>query len=207
MRGYWLRILSGALLIFAVGMGLVSLIRAGVRKGVAKIESAEPISIPLAFVPFKLDGQAVGTIRRLTILRSAPKSLSGFRVRVEAADLDLFRRLAANDGCVIFIDDPTKLDENTTFSCRVVDSSMAEFGEVQILAQSGGARVNMPLYISYEAWRHYRESGADSLVTATAVDNARAAQAHAESLRIEARKLADSIRSRVSGQTLDSTPK
>ncbi len=45
-----------------------------------------PITIPLAFIPFKVDGKDLGTLSRLQILRSSPKQVEAVNFRVKLAD-------------------------------------------------------------------------------------------------------------------------
>lgn len=71
MRTYWVKIVAGAVLIFAVGMIIRSLFRS-VKHGVEYVsEGTGPITTPLLFLPFELNGQRVGTFRGLTIYRDS----------------------------------------------------------------------------------------------------------------------------------------
>ena len=111
MRTYWTKITLGALLIFAVGFGIVS---AG-RHFKSSIESDRDLTIPLgSFVAFKLDGMKVGTLRSLVIRRTAPKEMTGFGVRVRLTEPAAFEKLEA---CNLAVDDPLHLNERTTFTC------------------------------------------------------------------------------------------
>ena len=65
MRNYWLRIALGAAAIFTVGMIGVSLARQGVGHVRGVVEGSGPITLPVAFVPFKLDGRKLGTITKV----------------------------------------------------------------------------------------------------------------------------------------------
>lgn len=196
MRTYWLKIIAGMLGIFVVGFGVISLVRQGVHTGRQVVETAEPISIPLAFIPFNLDGIRVGSVRRLTILRDQPKSVTGFRIRVEVADPEAYRALTS--GCVLSVDNPTQLNNRTTFHCLPADSSMVEFGRVEVRAESGEASVNVPLYLPPHVVAEFRGSGADSQEVTSALVNAdsiaHAMRKMADSLRQETRVFADSIR-------------
>lgn len=126
MRGYWLKIGFGAMLIFAVGFGLIS---AGKRVK-ASIESGTDIEIPLgSFIPFKLEGASVGTVRAITIHRSAPNVLSGFDVRLRTSDSATFAKL---ESCNLSVSDARNLDERTTFLCLPSDSGYQAFGDVTV---------------------------------------------------------------------------
>jgi len=196
MRAYWLKIIAGMLGIFVVGYGIVYTVRRGVQTGRQVVETAEPISIPLAFIPFNLDGVRAGSVRRLTILRDQPKSVTGFRIRVEVADPEVYRVLTS--GCVLSVDNPTQLNNRTTFHCQPADSSMVEFGQVEVRAESGGASVNVPLYLPPHVVAEFRGSGADSQQVTNALVNAdsiaSAMRKMADSIRAETRVFADSIR-------------
>lgn len=211
MRGYWLRIAAGALGIFLVGITAVSLARTGQRRVHQVVETADPISIPLAFIPFNLDGVRSGSIRRLTIMRSEPKVVTGFRIRVEVADLATYTALSG--GCVMSVGNPTELSPATSFSCGPADSSQVEFGRVEVvLAEGTNTRLDIPLYLpatvvadfqrSPEASAALAEAHAEGLAegfaeAAAASDPDRIAvnvRRMADSIRRETRVMADSIR-------------
>ena len=207
MRSYWLRIVAGALGIFLVGITAVSLAKTGERKVRRVVETAEPITIPLAFIPFNLDGVRAGAVKRLTILRSEPKSVTGFRIRVEVADLATYTALSG--GCVMSVGNPTQLSTKTDFHCGPVDSNQVEFGRVEvILAEGTNTRLDIPLYLPAHVVAEFRQSrrasqglagggeggggGGDALVDPDLIaDNMRRM---ADSIRRETRALADSIR-------------
>jgi hypothetical protein len=65
---YWTKIGLGALAIFAVGMVLVGMGRRGTEWVDHVAHSASTISVPIVFVPFRLDGRDIGSIRRLDIM-------------------------------------------------------------------------------------------------------------------------------------------
>lgn len=196
MRGYWLRIIGGALGIFVVGFAIISAVRAGKDRVRVVAETAEPISIPLAFIPFNLDETRVGTIRRLTILRDRPNAITGFRIRVELSDPEALRVLTPD--CVMTVENPTRLNNRTTFRCLPADTSMVEFGRVELVPQTGGARVDLPLFLSRLAAAEFGDAsagGAPATVDGLNVDSiARSVREMADSIRNEARVLADSLR-------------
>ena len=101
MRNYWLRIALGAAAIFTVGMIGVTLARQGVGRVRGVVEGSGPISLPLAFIPFKLGGQKLGTVSRVVVLRDSPKQISAVELQVKLHDSVIARglegcRLAAN---------------------------------------------------------------------------------------------------------------
>jgi hypothetical protein len=86
MSRYWLRIVLMALAIFGVGtMGWYA-VRRGTQRVKQVVESSDPITIPLAFIPFKVDGRELGTLSRLQVLRSNPHQVEAVNFRVKLAD-------------------------------------------------------------------------------------------------------------------------
>src|SRR5688572_12473412 len=96
MRNYWLRIALGAAAIFTVGMIGVSLARQGVGRVRGVVEGSGPITLPIAFVPFKLDGQRLGNVSKVVLLRDAPKRISSVELEIKLKDSVLARGL---EGC------------------------------------------------------------------------------------------------------------
>jgi len=72
--------------IFVVGMIGVSIFRHGRSRVESVIASSEPLSFPLPFVPFQLNGSKLGTIERLTVNREAPKKVSSIELQVKMDD-------------------------------------------------------------------------------------------------------------------------
>jgi hypothetical protein len=101
LRNYWLRIALGALAIFTVGMVGRALIQRGVGNVRGVVEGSGPVSIPLAFIPFQLAGDKLGTLNRVTFQRTTPTHVTSVRLEVKLNDSLLARglegcRLAAN---------------------------------------------------------------------------------------------------------------
>jgi hypothetical protein len=96
MRNYWLRIGLGAAAIFIVGMIGVTLARQGVGRVRGVMEGSGPITLPIAFVPFKLDGQRLGNVNKVVLLRDAPKQISSVELEIKLKDSVLARGL---EGC------------------------------------------------------------------------------------------------------------
>ncbi len=156
MRNYWIRILLGALVIFAVGMIGVTLARKGVVKVKDVVHGSGPISLPLAFIPFEIGGHKLGMLDRVIIERTTPRQVSSVRVEVKLEDslvaLGLSDcRLAANfdasrdDAKGVNI--RTEPGTNGTFRCLKgdeSDSALVEFG--QAILKPGG--VTLALWLS-----------------------------------------------------------
>jgi hypothetical protein len=101
MRSYWMRIALGALAIFIVGMIGLTLVRRGIGRVHGVVHGSGPISIPLAFIPFRLNGDKLGSLERVTLEREAPNRVTRVELEVKLSDSVLARglegcRLAAN---------------------------------------------------------------------------------------------------------------
>jgi hypothetical protein len=192
MRSYWLRILLGAFAVFAVGMLGVSIIRHGRHKVEAVLASSEPLSIPLPFVPFQLNGSKLGTVERLVVNRETPKKVSSIDLQVKLGDSLVAQGLA---GCRLAANvesDSTKgdvnihmnrLDERTFFFCATSDSGFEEFGSVQV----SPGDVTLPLLVPHSLAQHLRSGD-----WAKDADSSQALQERAESLADRAEAMADS---------------
>lgn len=96
MQNYWLRIALGALAIFTVGMVARALIDRVHGRIHGVVEGSGPLSIPLAFIPFRLSGEKLGTLERVTLVRETPRKVTSVELEVELSDSVLARGLA---GC------------------------------------------------------------------------------------------------------------
>jgi hypothetical protein len=155
MRSYWLRIALGALAIFTVGMIGRALINRGIGSVKGVVEGSGPLSIPLAFIPFELSGNKLGTFERVTLERTAPRNVSSVRLEIKLSDSTVARglegcRLAAN------LDKDEKGEHNInlergrfaegTFWCAsdaATDTALVEYG--QAVFRPGD--VTVPLYL------------------------------------------------------------
>ena len=87
MRNYWIKIVIGAVGVFAVGMLLVTGFRTVKSKVTTAINSNDPIPIPLiGLIPFRVDSAKLGSVSKVEFLRSDPEHVSGVRVVVRLAD-------------------------------------------------------------------------------------------------------------------------
>lgn len=101
MRGYWLKIAAGAAIIFGIGMAFVSAFEVGRENVEQVVEGTGPIAIPLAFIPFNLDGGKLGTLRRVTVYRDSLQTPTRIEVTASIGDSAAHTRLA---GCVIAVE-------------------------------------------------------------------------------------------------------
>jgi hypothetical protein len=145
MRNYWMRIIFGAVAIFAVGMVGVTLARQGMGKVRGVVEGSGPITLPVAFIPFKLDGEKIGTIQRIKVLRNAPNQVRSVNVRVRLADSVNPGRL---DPCILVAYGFEHMNSETTFLCSTakdtVDEDLVAVGEVALSRSNRSFRLYMP---------------------------------------------------------------
>ena len=134
MKSYWIKITLKALVVFAIGMIIVTAIRKTRNQVRIYSETSEPIKIPFPFgiVPFRLDGNRLGTVEHLTLLRDSPQGISNIQLVVKLADSVASSRLAA---CMLVVDDVEHLDNRTTFRCQGQDTAglqLMPFGHVSL---------------------------------------------------------------------------
>ena len=155
MQRYWLRIALGALVVFAIGMGAISIYRKGVRKVSAIANSADPITIPLAMLPFQLDGAHLGQIEKVQIRRDAPKRVSGVGLVVKLA--------ASAPGdlpspCLLTVRDDVD-QHGPQFHCATAADSLADsltvFGDVRFQPGEEVRSFYLPARV-IEDWRSGR---------------------------------------------------
>ena len=133
MQRYWLRIALGALAVFALGMAGISIYRKGVQKVGALANTADPITIPLAIMPFQVDGDRLGRIQEVQIRRDAPKHISGVGLVVKMGDAVATKDLLP--GCLLTIQETSADHQGVPFHCATPADSLADsltaFGEVR----------------------------------------------------------------------------
>jgi hypothetical protein len=200
MRNYWLRIALGALGVFAIGMVLWNIGMAGRRRVEHVVESADPITIPLALIPFKVNGQSLGTMRQVQIIRSDPHTVEAVNFRVRLADSVADARLAS---CVLVMGGSLKnVDAEHTFRCVSADDTVGgnlapvgdmrtQRGQSYVLFATAGALDSIDI--------DFDEELADSIAEAHEAfgDSIRSAEeAKADSIRTAAERMADSVRAR-----------
>ncbi len=220
MRKYWMRIALGALAVFAVGMTARALIQRGMGGVRGVVEGSGPVSIPLAFIPFRLAGEKLGTLERVTLERATPRHVTGVQLEVKLSDSLLARglkgcRLAAN---LDSKDGGRRLAEGT-FWCATDDSADAGLVEYGAAVFRPGD-VTVPLLLPPDLVDELKdldigedhtpaidEAQLDSIVAASEVirEPMRGRREMLDSLRGEGRRRADSTR-RVLIRVADSAP-
>lgn len=187
MRKYWGKITLSALLIFIVGYGIVS---AG-RRMKETIHSSKDITIPLgAFIPFKMEGVRVGSIRQIRFRRSEPKVLAGIDVRVRVSDTAAFERMK---DCRLSVNDARNIDERTSFLCLPSDSGYQAFGEVTAYLYDPDGEdptIVMPLLLPDAAVAEFRRPDSDGMQGSVADS---IAEAVAKRARVLEREYDDSV--------------
>ena len=196
MRTYWLRILLGALAVFAVGMIGVHFARRTRDTVTAVVTGSGPLSIPLPFVPFELEGNKLGRLERLVVNREAPKKVSSVDLEVKLDDSLLVQglagcRLAANlesdsskSGDINFR--AHRLEDQAFFFCAKSDSGLVEFGTVKLTPGD----VTVPLLVPVSLAEQMRAGNWGDHDDA---DSADVLAERAESLADKAEAAADSI--------------
>jgi hypothetical protein len=194
MRTYWLKIALGALAVFAFGMAFRAVFLAVKARVRAVAQSSDPISIPLAFVPFRLEGERLGTFDRAVLIRKSPKKVTSVRLGVKLTDSAASARLSGCDLLAHLTPDRHGAGAEFTdaeFTCVKGDSvevhGAERFGEVDF--EPGD--LSLALYVPSDVARDLRRewsSGSHS-------DRAEAARAEAigDSIAAAAERMGDSI--------------
>jgi hypothetical protein len=207
MRNYWLRILLGALGIFAIGMIGVSIVRGAHRKIHSVVEGSGPITIPLGLIPFVLAGERLGNLDHVTLHRESPSRISAVELEVNLSDSLLAQglsgcRLAANfegDSTDHGVNIRVNRDHNNAFRCVAEDSTppnLVEYGEA--IFQPGDVEVPLLLPADVVTELQSLDFGDDSARMSGSDTSPRIAVPNADSIRAEVTrqlKLADSVRS------------
>ncbi len=162
VKWYWGKIVLTAMIIFGVGYGGISVVRATRREVVRAVETNADITIPLAFLPFNFEGAKAGTFRRVVFHRSSPETVQSVDATVRVTDSTLLEKLR---GCTVTVDDPSRLSEKSSFRCVVSDSLMTAFGSLIIDTMQDGewARAAViPLVLPLEVARRIQGHEAQS---------------------------------------------
>ena len=199
MRSYWMRILLGAAAVFAVGMIIVTIVRHAKESVSAVVMSSEPLTIPLPFVPFELDGTKLGQLERLVVNRDAPKKVSSVDLEVKLDDSLLVQGLAGCRLAANLESDSAKpgdvnirahrMDDKAFFFCAKSDSGLVEFGTVNL--EPGD--VTVPLLVPETLAQDLRAGNWGDHENGDSVD---LLAERAESLATKAEERADSLAAR-----------
>ncbi|MGI8818810.1 MAG: hypothetical protein ACR2HW_06675 [Gemmatimonadales bacterium] len=207
MRNYWVRIALGAAAIFIVGMVGLTLVRRGLGTVHGVVHGSGPISIPLAFIPFTLNGDKLGTLQRLTMKREKPDSVTSVELQVKLSDSLLARGL---EGCRLAANlDSDKSDTkgvsvsvnrgqfvHGTFWCATNDSTSSDLVEYgQAVFHPGN--VTVPLFLSQDMVDELQNLDFDDDST-NVVD-----EAQVDSIVAAAKLIADSVKAAVAVKAVE----
>lgn len=212
MRNYWIRIVLGALGVFAAGMALIFVARRVIAKARTVAQTSNPITIPLAFVPFRLDGSRLGTFDRAVLIRKSPKEMSALHLSVKLADSAGAARLAGCGLLARFTERRTgggAVLTDADFTCVKPDSVAPPGAEPfgRVVFQPGD--LTAPLFVPADVARRLRgdlvdirvDASVDSITgaadsVADAAGRAADSMGEADSIREAALRMADSMRRR-----------
>jgi hypothetical protein len=193
MKSYWIKIALGALFIFAVGMGGIYAVRSVSGKINRTMNSTDPITLPIAFVSFKLNGTRLGSIDRVILLRNEPKHISSAKVVLKLNDSS---SLALLRGCRLALDDVEHVNEKTSFRCATGDSAngLTPIGFVSVRGTSD----SFPLLMPEKAARDLRQTrfemhGHEFNVSSDDDSASASLEARADSIDAASERVADSI--------------
>ncbi len=82
MRKYWVRIGLGAAAVFAAGMFVITLGRQVRDRALDAIRDGGTVRVPLALMPFEVNGARVGSVRALEVQRSGSDQVKRIQVTV-----------------------------------------------------------------------------------------------------------------------------
>ncbi len=180
MKWYWGKIAITAAVIFGVGYAGISVARSTREHVVSAVESNADLTIPLPFLPFNFDGAKFGTFRKVVLHRSTPEHVESVEVTVRLNDPSVLTKLG---DCNLTVEDPSRLNENSSFRCVTVDETMENFGSVVVMTRSTDGRwtraTSVPLVLPKDVARRIQ---------------GREAQEHASQLEADRfRELGDSV--------------
>ncbi len=205
MRNYWLKILVGALAIFAVGMIGVTLARRGIAGVTRVVASDQPLTIPLSLIPFELQGERLGKLDHVTLMRKSPTEVTAVELQIQLADSLVARGLA---GCRLVANMETKGDSGvdihvgprsaSVFYCAgdTAQADLLEYGHAVL--QPGD--VEIPLLLSRDMVKELQhidfgkggpgeaaEARADSIAAASEVQGDSISAAVQQALKLQGR--------------------
>jgi hypothetical protein len=135
MRSLWTKIGFGALGVFLVGMMLITLGRQAKSAAAEAVETAlqssafSRVASAAADIPFKLDGERLGTVRRAAIRRDEAGAIPEVNLTVELTAGRASRQL---QGCVLVPERQREFDFDRGFTCAEgLTGDLVEMGRVQ----------------------------------------------------------------------------
>lgn len=135
MRSLWSKIGIGAVAIFLVGMMLITLGRQAKSAAAEAINTAlessafSKVASAASDIPFRLDGERLGTVSRAHIRRNQSGALPEVNLSVELSDPGAIRQLR---NCVLMPERQNGFDFDRGFSCAVgLTGDLVEIGRVR----------------------------------------------------------------------------
>ncbi len=193
MRWYWTKIVLGAAAVFVVGYAGVLAVRRAIDTGRMVFESADPITLPLAFLPFAVEGTELGTFQRVTIRREAPEVITGIDLRVKVPDGAVLPDLA---DCRLTPVGRRQLEIDAGFRCLPADASdsaLVPFGEIRF-RRAGQDDVVVPFLLDSAVVAELRSrQGVAAAQRVFSGSEAEAARQHAEEVTTRVRVRVDSV--------------
>jgi hypothetical protein len=145
MRRYWVQIVLGAIVVFGLGMGAVTVIRGGKARVETALAAMPTImaSIPERLDPFRVDGVATSPVTRVQLLREAGHAERQMLITLAESD-SAAARLGTCDALFGSIDSVFE----GGMRCGSADSTDGydDFGTLAIQ----GSDITIPLYASIE---------------------------------------------------------
>lgn len=149
-KRFWIRVLVGALVVFAAGMIVMTMGRRA--KGAGETfrlwaDSLEhgsgPVAMemPLRILPVYLEGERVGRLDSIILLRHSRDTVEGLRVVLEVRDAEARARL---EHCVVAFGSFEHFNPKQAFRCVDDTTGLVRFGELHFL----GDDARTPLFIS-----------------------------------------------------------
>jgi hypothetical protein len=146
MKNYWIKIALGALAVFVCGMVVITIVRKARAKITDTIEGTDPIPLPVAFLPFRLEGTKLGSLDKVVLLRDQPDQVSGVRVVVALTDTVHAEKF---HDCLLVVDDVEHINEKSSFRCERGDttgSQLAQFGYVRFKDSNDSVPLLLPAH-------------------------------------------------------------
>ncbi len=121
-RKYWLKVAAAMTLIFVVGVVVAHGVRAGIARGKTMLASVMPAGLPLMHAGFRIDGDRLGDINRLQLMRSTPGRVDSAVITVSLQNAATLSRFS---DCRLMVENARHLDSHTTFDCATPADSAA----------------------------------------------------------------------------------
>ncbi len=160
--GFWMKVGLGALMVFALGLTVVSVVRAGkarLQSALASVGSRIPRE--LADLPFRLNGRELGTVSGLEVHR-AEREVGDVLLRVNLHDAAFAGEIQACDVAALPIRH-IKRTRHVRFRCaEPAELAAGELGRLgEVVFEPGGIR--RPLYLTAADLERWEEAEVRSL--------------------------------------------